>query len=177
MLEIIAIVAIVVAVAIAAVLVFAATKPDTFGIQRTATIKAPPEKIFPLINDLRAQSAWSPFEKDPGMKRTHSGAPTGNGAVYEWDGNRQVGRGRIEIIDSKPPSTITLKLDMFTPFEAHNTVQFTLAPNGSGTDVTWAMRGRQPYIAKVFSTVVNCDRMVGGQFEEGLGKLKALAER
>jgi uncharacterized protein YndB with AHSA1/START domain len=176
MLDIIAIVAVVIGIAVAAVLVIAATKPDTFSVRRSATIRAPAEKIFPLIDDLRAQSAWSPFEKDPAMKRTHSGAPAGMGAVYEWDGNRQVGRGRIEIIESKPPSSIRLKLDMFTPFEAHNTVQFTLAHNGSGTDVTWAMQGRQPYMAKVFSTFVNCDRMVGGQFEEGLAKLKALAE-
>jgi uncharacterized protein YndB with AHSA1/START domain len=177
MLEIVAIVAAVVGIAVAAVLLIAATKPDTFSIRRTATIKAPAEKIFPLIDNLRAQSAWSPFEKDPAMKRTHSGAPTGKGAVYEWDGNRQVGRGRIEIVESKPASSILLKLDMFTPFEAHNMVEFTLTPNGSGTAVTWAMQGRQPYMAKVFSTIVNCDRMVGGQFEEGLAKLKALAER
>jgi uncharacterized protein YndB with AHSA1/START domain len=177
MLEIVAIVAAVVGIAVAAVLLIAATKPDTFSIRRTATIKAPAEKIFPLIDNLRAQSAWSPFEKDPAMKRTHSGAPAGKGAVYEWDGNRQVGRGRIEIVESKPASSILLKLDMFTPFEAHNMVEFTLTPNGSGTAVTWAMQGRQPYMAKVFSTIVNCDRMVGGQFEEGLAKLKALAER
>jgi uncharacterized protein YndB with AHSA1/START domain len=177
MLEIVAIVAAVVGIAVAAVLLIAATKPDTFSIRRTATIKAPAEKIFPLIDNLRAQSAWSPFEKDPAMKRTHSGAPAGKGAVYEWDGNRQVGRGRIEIVESKPASSILLKLDMFTPFEAHNMVEFTLTPNGSGTAVTWAMQGRQPYMAKVFSTIVNCDRMVGGQFEEGLAKLKALSER
>lgn len=177
MLEVIAIVAVVIGIAVAAVLVIAATKPDTFSVRRTATIRASAEKIFPLIDDLRAQSAWSPFEKDPAMKRTHSGTPAGKGAVYEWDGNRQVGRGRIEIIESKPPSSITLKLDMFTPFEAHNMVQFTLAPHGSGTDVTWAMEGRQPYMAKLFSTFVNCDRMVGGQFEEGLAKLKTLVER
>jgi uncharacterized protein YndB with AHSA1/START domain len=181
MLEVIAIIAAVVGIAVAAILLIAATKPDTFAIQRTATIRAPAETIFPLIDDLRAQSAWSPFEKDPAMKRTHSGAAAGKGAVYEWDGNRQVGRGRIEIVESKPSSSILLKLDMFTPFEAHNMVEFTLTPNGSGTDVatdvTWAMQGRQPYMAKVFSTIVNCDRMVGGQFEEGLAKLKALVER
>jgi uncharacterized protein YndB with AHSA1/START domain len=181
MLEIVAIVAAVVGITVAAVLVIAATKPDTFSIRRTATIKAPAEKIFPLIDDLRAQSAWSPFEKDSAMKKTHSGAPTGKGAVYEWDGNRQVGRGRIEIIDSKPPSRVVLKLHMFTPFETHNVVQFSLAPNGSATEVstnvTWAMEGPQPYMAKVFGTIVNCDRMVGGQFEEGLAKLKALVER
>jgi uncharacterized protein YndB with AHSA1/START domain len=181
MLQIIGIIALVIAVILIAVLVYAATKPDGFRIQRTKAINAPPEKIFPLIDDLRAHTAWSPFEKDPAMKRTHSGAPRGKGSVYEWDGNRQVGRGRIAITDSMPPSKVTMALDMFTPFEAHNTVEFSVEPaSGSAaatTNVTWVMHGRQPYMAKLFSTFVNCDKMVGSQFEEGLAKLKALAEK
>src|ERR1700749_2081529 len=140
-----AIIAIVIAAALAALLIYAATKPGTFTISRSTLIDAPPERIFPLIDDLHAQSAWSPFEKDPAMKRTHSGAPRGKGAVYEWDGNRQVGAGRIAITDSTAPSRVTLLLDMLRPFKAHNTVEFTLAPNGTGTNVTWAMQGRQPY--------------------------------
>jgi uncharacterized protein YndB with AHSA1/START domain len=167
---------IVAAVAVAAVLAYAASKPDTFMVRRSASIAAPPEKIFPMIDDLRAQSAWSPFEKDPNMKRTHSGAPRGKGAVYEWDGNRQVGAGRIAITDSVPPSKVVLALDMSRPFAAHNTVEFTLDRNGSGTNVTWAMQGRQPYMAKVMGLFVDCDKMCGGLFEEGLAKLKALAE-
>lgn len=185
MLETIAIIAIVISVLVGAVLAYAATKPDTFRIERTRTINAPPDKIFPLIDDLHAQVQWSPFEKDPAMKRTHSGAPRGKGAVYEWDGNRQVGKGRIAITESIPPSKVTMALDMFTPFEAHNTVEFTIVPaagSGAGigtamSNVTWAMHGSQPYIAKLFSTFVNCDKMVGSQFEEGLTKLKILAER
>jgi uncharacterized protein YndB with AHSA1/START domain len=182
MLSILAIVAAIAIVLIAAVLIMATTKPDTFRVQRTTSIKAPPEKIFPLINDLHSHSSWSPFEKDPAMKKTHSGAPQGKGAVYEWEGNRQVGKGRIEIADTTPPTKLTMKLDMFTPFEAHNIVEFTLVPksdstNVSSTNVTWAMQGRQPYMAKVMSTVINCDKMVGSQFEEGLAKLKALAEK
>ena len=173
----VAIIAIVIAVAIIAILLYAATKPDSFRVARTIGIKAPPERIFPLIDDLRAHSSWSPFEKDPNMKRTHSGAAKGTGAVYEWEGNRQVGKGRIAIVDTVPPSKVTMKLDMFTPFEAHNTVQFALVPNGSDTNVSWAMEGRQPYMAKLMSTFINCEKMVGGQFEEGLAKLKALAER
>ena len=115
------------------------------------------------------------------MKRTHSGAARGKGAVYEWEGNRQVGAGRIAIIDSTP-SKVTMALDMLKPFEAHNVVEFTLEPKGGSTNVTstkvtWAMRGRQPYMAKLMSTFINCDKMVGSQFEEGLGKLKALAEK
>ena len=170
------IVAIAVVVVVAAILIYAATKPDTFMVRRSTLIAAPPEKIFPMIDDLHAQSAWSPFEKDPDMKRTHSGAPRGKGAVYEWDGNRQVGAGRIAITDSVPSSKVTLALDMFRPFKAHNTVEFTLDPKGSSTNVTWAMQGRQPYMAKLVSTFMDCDKMVGSQFEEGLAKLKVLAE-
>jgi uncharacterized protein YndB with AHSA1/START domain len=172
---------IVIAVAFAAVLAYAASKPDTFMVRRSASIAAPPEKIFPMIDDLRAQSAWSPFEKDPNMKRTHSGAPRGKGAVYAWDGNRQVGAGRIAITESVPSSKVVLLLEMSRPFKAHNTVEFTLdrigaGTNVTGTKVTWAMQGRQPYMAKVMGLFVDCDKMCGGLFEEGLAKLKALAE-
>ena len=167
---------IVIAVAFAAVLAYAASKPDTFLVRRSASIAAPPEKIFPMIDDLRAQSTWSPFEKDPNMKRTHSGASRGKGAVYAWDGNRQVGAGRIAITDSVPPTKVVLLLDMSRPFKAHNTVEFTLDRTGAGTTVTWAMQGRQPYMAKVMGLFVDCDKMCGGMFEEGLAKLKALAE-
>ncbi len=167
--------------AIAAVLVYAAIKPDTFLVRRSALIHAAPEDIFPLIDDLQAQSAWSPFEKDPNMTRTHSAAPRGKGAIYEWDGNSQVGAGRIAITESVPPSKVELLLDMYRPFKAQNVVEFTLERASSNatsvsTEVTWAMRGRQPYMAKLFSLVMNCDKMVGSQFEEGLGKLKALVE-
>ena len=175
--SIIAIVAIIVAVAIIAVLAYAASRPDTFRVQRTASIKAAPERIFPLIDDLHAHTTWSPFEKDPAMKRTHSGAPRGKGAVYEWDGNNQVGSGRLAITDSTP-SKIIMALDMFRPFKASNTVEFSLQPNaGASTTVTWAMHGRQPFMAKLMSTFIDCDKMVGKQFEEGLGKMKALAEK
>jgi uncharacterized protein YndB with AHSA1/START domain len=172
---------IVIAVAFAAVLAYAASKPDTFTVRRSASIAAPPEKIFPMIDDLRAQSAWSPFEKDPNMKRNHSGASRGKGAVYAWDGNRQVGAGRIAITDSVPPTKVVLLLEMSRPFKAHNTVEFTLdrigaGTNVTGTKVTWAMQGRQPYMAKVMGLFVDCDKMCGGLFEEGLAKLKALAE-
>jgi uncharacterized protein YndB with AHSA1/START domain len=177
----IATILIVIAVAFAAVLAYAASKPDTFTVRRSASIAAPPEKIFPMIDDLRAQSAWSPFEKDPNMKRNHSGASRGKGAVYAWDGNRQVGAGRIAITDSVPPTKVVLLLEMSRPFKAHNTVEFTLdrigaGTNVTGTEVTWAMQGRQPYMAKVMGLFVDCDKMCGGLFEEGLAKLKALAE-
>ena len=174
--SIIAIVAIIIAIAIVAVLAYAAMQPDAFQVQRTASIKAPPERIFPLIDDLHAHTTWSPFEKDPNMKRTHTGAPRGKGAIYDWEGNSQVGSGRIAITDSTP-SKVTMALDMFRPFKAHNIVEFTLQPKEGWTNVTWAMHGRQPYMAKLVSTFINCDKMVGKQFEEGLGKMKALAEK
>jgi hypothetical protein len=162
---------------IAIILIIAAFGPDDFRVQRSIEIHAAPGTIFPLINNLRENSRWSPFEKDPNMKKVHSGAPQGVGAAFDWDGNRQVGRGRIAITESVPTSKVAMQLDMFTPFEAHNTVHFTLHPaEGNRTTVTWAMFGRQPYMAKVMSTIVNCDKMVGKQFEEGLGKLKAIAE-
>ncbi len=177
---ILVIIAIALAVAIAATLIYAGTAPDTFTIQRSALIAAPPEAIFPLISDLRALSSWSPFEKDPNMQRRHGGALSGKGAVYEWDGNRKVGAGRIAIIDSVPPKRVSLALDMTRPFEAHNRVDFVLEPRSSGTGaatrVTWAMQGAQPLMAKLMSLFINCDKMVGSQFEQGLAKLKALVE-
>jgi uncharacterized protein YndB with AHSA1/START domain len=170
-------IAIAVVVVLAALLAFAATKPDAFRVQRATRIKAPPERIFALINDLHSQVSWSPFEKDPNMKRVFNGAANGKGAVYEWEGNRKVGAGRIEIADATPASKVTMKLDMLKPFKAHNIVEFTLESGDESTNVTWAMHGRQPYMAKVMSIFLNCDKMVGGQFEEGLANLKTLAEK
>jgi carbon monoxide dehydrogenase subunit G len=179
MLKTIAVIAVVLpVVGIAAVLAYAATKPDTFRVQRAASIKAPPEKIFPLINDLRSFARWSPYEtKDPEMKRTYSGSASGKGAMYEWDGNRNVGKGRIEIADTSRPSKITLKLEMIKPFEAHNNVEFTLEPQGDSTNVTWAMNGQVPYLAKVVHVFFNMDSMVGNDFETGLANLKTLTEK
>jgi uncharacterized protein YndB with AHSA1/START domain len=163
-------------VALAAALAYAASKPDTFTVQRSVLIDAPPEQIFPLMDDLRAQSAWSPFEKDPNMKRTHSGPARGPGAVYAWDGDRRVGAGQIAITSSTPPTKVVLALQMVRPFKADNSVEFTLDRSGIGTRVTWAMRGRQPFMAKLMGLVMNCDKMVGTQFEEGLANLKTLVE-
>lgn len=168
---------IVVVVMIATLLAYAATKPGTFHVQRAMNMKAPPEKVFPLINDLHSHGSWSPWEKmDAAMKKTLSGAPNGKGAVYEWQGNSQVGAGRIEITDSVPSTKVTMKLDMFTPFEAHNVVEFTLDTAYDSTEVTWAMHGPQPYMMKVLSVFMDCDKMVGKNFETGLANMKALVE-
>jgi len=164
-----------VAAVIAAILLFAAMKPDRFEYRRSTSINRSTDKIYPLINDLRAQAQWSPFEKDPNMKRVHSGPAQGKGAVYEWDGNREVGAGRIAITDSTP-SKVTLDLEMLRPFAARNVVEFTLEPRGQGTLVTWAMRGTQPFMVKLMSTFINCEKMICSQFDQGLAKLKTLAE-
>jgi uncharacterized protein YndB with AHSA1/START domain len=178
MLKTIVIVLVLLVVAVAAVLAYAATKPATFRVQRTASIKAPPEKIFALINDMRGWGAWSPYEKkDPAMKRAYHGQESGKGAVYEWDGDKNVGKGRMEITDVSTPSKIVIKLDFFRPFEAHNTASFTMEPKGEATDVTWAMDGPNLFVGKVMSIFIDMDKMIGKDFEEGLSNLKRLAER
>lgn len=172
------IIAIVVVVLVGALLAFAATQPDTFRVQRAANVKAPPEKIFPLINDLHSWGAWSPWEKlDPAMKRTHSGAASGKGAVYEWEGNGEVGAGRMEIVEASPPSAVKIRLDFLKPFEAHNFAEFTLEPKGDATNVTWAMYGPNTYVSKLMSVFFSMDSMVGKSFESGLANLKAATEK
>ena len=171
-------IAIVAVVLVAGLLAFAATKPDTFRVQRAATIKAPPEKIFPFISDLRSWGAWSPWEKlDPAMQRTHSGAPSGKGAVYEWAGNGEVGAGRMEIVEAAPPSAVKIKLDFLKPFEAHNFAEFTLERQGDATNVIWAMYGPNTFVSKLMSVFVSMDGMVGKSFEAGLANLKAAVEK
>jgi hypothetical protein len=171
-------IAIIVVVAVVAVLVLAATKPDTFRVQRSARIDAPPERIFPLINDFHRWTAWSPYEhKDPGMTRTYSGPDSGLGSVYAWAGNSSVGSGRMEIVESSLPSRIAIKLDFLKPFEGHNVATFTMERAGDATTVTWSMDGPSPFLGKVMHVFVNMDRMVGTDFEAGLANLRAAAER
>jgi uncharacterized protein YndB with AHSA1/START domain len=178
MFETIAIIAIVLAVAIAIVLILAAMKPDTFSIRRGATINAPPEKIFSLINDFHQWGSWSPWEtKDPAMKRSFSGSAAGKGAVYAWDGNKNVGSGRMEILDASSPSKIVIKLDFFTPFEGHNTAEFTMLPQGDATSVDWVMHGPARFISKLMQVFMSFDKMVGKDFEAGLANLKKLTEK
>lgn len=167
-----------VVVLLAGLLIFAATKPDIFRVQRSASIKAPPEKIFPYINDFERWSAWSPYEKkDPAMKRTRSGPASGKGAVYAWEGNSEVGSGRMEITETSSPSRVALKLDFTRPMEAHNVVEFTLEGKDGMTNVTWAMQGPVPYLAKIVHVFFNMDSMVGKDFEAGLTNLKSIAEK
>jgi uncharacterized protein YndB with AHSA1/START domain len=178
MLKIIGIVAVILVVAVVVVLALAAMKPDTFTVKRSASIKAPPEKIFPLINDYKNWTQWSPWEnRDPNLKRTYSGAPSGEGAIYAWEGNKNVGSGRMEIVDTAPPNKVIIKLDFISPFEAHNVAEFTLAPQGDATNVTWEMRGPTPFIGKIMHVFMNMDKMIGTDFETGLASMKAVGEK
>lgn len=177
MLTAVTIIAVILAIAIAAVLTRAATKPGDFRIARSATIDAPAERIFPLINDLQSFKLWSPFEKDPAMRRDISTPSSGKGATYAWNGDRNVGSGHMRITDSRAPSQVKIDLEMLTPFAASNKVVFDLAPRGGGsTELTWAMEGYSPFMMRVMGVFFSTDKMVGGEFEKGLANLKRMTE-
>ena len=172
------IIAVALSFVIAALLIFAATRPDTFRVERSTSIKAPPEKVFALINDFHNWKQWSPWENiDPNLKRTYSGAARGKGTAYAWEGNSKVGTGSMEILDTTPPAKIVIKLDFMKPFEAHNTAEYTLEAKGDTTNVTWAMYGPSPYLTKVIGVFMSMDKMVGKDFETGLANMKAAAEK
>ncbi len=178
MLEVIVVIAVVLAIVIAIVLILAATKPDSFSVERAIDIGAPADRVFPLINDFHQWVSWSPWEnKDPALKRSYEGPASGKGAVYGWEGNKNVGSGRMEILESQAPSKILIKLDFLKPFEAHNTAEFTMLPQGAGTRLVWVMRGPAPFISKLMQVFMNFDRMIGQDFETGLANLKKLAEQ
>ncbi len=171
-------IAIIIAILIAGILIYAATRPDTFRIERSTSIKAPPEKIFPLIDGFHQWEAWSPWEKiDPKIKRSYSGADRGKGSVYAWQGNKDIGQGRMEIIEATPSSNVVIKIDFLQPFEAHNMIEFTLERQGEAVKVTQAMYGPSPFVSRLMGLFCSMDRMVGKKFEEGLASLKAIAEK
>jgi len=162
---------------VAAILLFAATRPADFRIERSARIAAPPEELFAMISNLRRWRDWSPWENiDPDMQRAYSGAPLGKGAVYAWEGNGDVGSGRMEIVEVDPARRVKIQLDFIAPMEAHNTAEFALQPEGDTTNVTWAMYGRNNLVGKLFGLFMDMDAMVGDAFETGLANLKKLAE-
>ena len=170
-------IALILIVVIVGVLLFAATRSDTFRVERSMTIDAAPEKIFPLVNDFRAWRQWSPWENiDPNLKRNYSGAESGVGAAYAWEGNNQIGSGRMEILKSTPSSQIIIQLDFIKPFAARNTAEFNFQQKGSATEVVWTMDGSNSYMHKVMGLFFNMDKMVGSSFETGLMDLKAIAE-
>jgi uncharacterized protein YndB with AHSA1/START domain len=167
----------VIALAIAALLIYAATQPDTFSIQRSASIAAPPERLFALISDVKAFNTWNPFaSKDPAIQLGYEGAASGVGAAYTWQSN-EVGAGRMEIIEAVAPSRLAMRLAFTKPFATTNRVEFTLQPQGTQTQVTWAMTGPMPYLSKLICTFVSMEGMVGPDFEAGLANLKAAAEK
>lgn len=166
------------AAALLGLLGYASLQPDTFMVERAVHIQAPPDRIYAYLADFRQWSAWSPWEKlDPAMKRSFSGAASGQGAVYAWEGNQDVGSGRMEIRSARPVSSVDLQLDFLTPFEAHNTATFTLVPQSGATAVTWTLQGPMPLRSKVIGVFVSMDQMVGKDFETGLANLKAAAEK
>ncbi len=156
----------------------ASRRPDVFRIERSAVIRAPASQLHALVDDFRRWVDWSPWEgRDPALQRQYDGAPRGVGARYAWQGNRQVGSGAMAIVASEPGRRIALQLDFLTPFEAHNTAEFTFEPVDGGTRVVWSMQGPAPFISKLMGTVFNMDRMVGRDFERGLRQLGELAMR
>ena len=166
-----------VAVIVVVFLVVAMMQPDEFRVTRSTTIAAPAPNVFALVNELHNWEKWNPWQKiDPAMKVTFSGPPAGVGAGYGWVGNKDVGEGRLGIIESRPSDLVRLKLDFLKPFAATNTAEFTFKPEGTGTTVTWSMSGNKNFISKVMGLVMNMDTMIGGQFEKGLADMKATAE-
>jgi uncharacterized protein YndB with AHSA1/START domain len=172
------IILLIVAAAVAALLAYAAFKPDSFRLERSTTIAAPPEKVFALINDLRRFNEWNPFAKlDPQNAITYDPLTAGVGGAYNWQGEKS-GAGRMQITESVPAQRVTATLDFTKPFEAHNTVDFTVQAQGEkGSSVSWAMHGPMPYLNRLMTTFFDMDKTVGKDFEAGLANLKALAEK
>jgi uncharacterized protein YndB with AHSA1/START domain len=165
-------------IVVAAILFYASTKPDSFRVERSTIINAPPEKVFSIINDFHAWEAWSPWEKlDPNVKRSYGGPTSGVGSKYAWEGNKQLGSGEMELMESVPYSHIGINIHFIKPFDARNKVDFDLVAQGSGTKVTHAMHGPNPFTSKLMSLVFNMEKMVGPKFEEGLASIKAIAEK
>ena len=168
---------VVISVLILLLLAWAAIQPSTYSVQRSIAIKAPPEKIIPLISDFHQWALWSPWEGlDPAMKRTFSGAPKDLGAVYAWEGNKNVGAGRMEVV-SLTPAKVGIKLDFFVPVKSTSDTAFVLEPQGDTTTVRWTMSGETDFMAKMMNVFISMDSMIGPAFESGLTKMKAAAEK
>ena len=167
----------VIALLIVCMAVFVATRPATFQVERSITMAAPAGVVFAEINDFHQWSAWSPWEQlDPGMKRTFEGSDAGVGATYSWTGNDKVGEGRMRITESHPNESVGIQLDFIKPFASTNQFTFTLSPDGSSTRVTWHMLGNNNFMSKAMSVMASMDKMIGPDFERGLGQLKRVSE-
>ena len=164
-------------VLIAAAVAFVASRPATFHLERSTTIAAAPEAVFPHVNDFHRWGAWSPWEKlDPNMVRTFGGPESGNGSTYHWTGNKAVGEGNMTITESTPHQAVGIKLEFIKPYAATSTARFALTPAAGGTQVTWSMDGENNFVSKAMCIFVSMDKMVGGDFERGLAALKTVSE-
>jgi hypothetical protein len=177
MLETILNVVISLAVGVALFIALVAMQPTEYRVARSETINAPAIDVFPHVNDLRKMNAWSPWlDEDPQVKQTYDGPEQGTGAVYTWNGNNRVGEGRMTIVDSNPNDSIRIKLDFLRPFKSSSDVEFTFKPQGDQTIVTWAMNGRKVFMTKFFGLIMSMDKMIGGNFEKGLARMKKIVE-
>ena len=166
-----------IAVIFVVLVVVIVTRPADFSLSRSTTMSAPPQAVFPQVNDLHNWEAWSPWAKiDPAMKMTFAGPAAGTGAIYTWVGNSKVGEGRMTIVESRPSELVRIKLEFMKPFAATNASEFTFQPQGSQTTVTWSMTGKRNFMTKAMSLVMSMEKMVGGQFETGLQRMKAVVE-
>jgi len=170
-------IAIAIVVLIAGVLLYASTRPDNYHVERSVLIKAAPDKIFAYINDFHRWDEWTPYNKDPAMKKTYSGSASGKGARYAWEGNRDVGQGEITLADSTLPSKLVFDLHMMKPFEGRNVASFSLAAAGDATRVTWSLDDKHNLFLKTLTLFMNMDSMIGKDFEVGLARLKTAAEK
>ena len=171
-----------IAVLIGGFLVIVAMQPADFRIERSATMRAPAQAPYAQVNDFHHWGAWSPWEKiDPALKRQYEGPRAGTGAVYAWQGNKDVGEGRMTITESKPGELVRIRLEFFKPFAATNTAEFSFKPSAEGaneaTAVTWTMTGQNNFMSKAICLFVDMDKMVGGMFEQGLTQMKTVVER
>jgi uncharacterized protein YndB with AHSA1/START domain len=162
---------------VAIILIAASFQSDEMNVARSTTIAAPPEAVFKVVNDFRQWDSWSPWTKmDPNMKKSVEGPPEGAGAKYHWSGNSEVGEGTTTLLESKPSEKVAMRIDMVRPMAGSCDAQFTFVPEGTGTKVTWAMQSKKPFIGKVFGMFVDCEKMCGDQFNEGLANLKKVVE-
>jgi uncharacterized protein YndB with AHSA1/START domain len=160
-----------------AFLVVVAIQPSTFRVSRSTDIAAPPEIVFAEVNDLHRWEAWSPWAKiDPASRTTYAGAESGEGAIMSWAGSDKVGEGRMTIVESQPGRLIRLRLDFIKPFQATNMAEFRFEPAADGTSVTWSISGERNFVFKAMGLLINCNKMMGDQFDKGLVQLKAVAE-
>lgn len=167
-----------IALIIAAFCVVAATRPADFKISRSAVLPAPPATVFAQVNDLQRWNDWSPWAKlDPNVKNTFEGPQAGVGATLSWAGNSEVGEGKMTITESAPSERVVMALEFYKPMPGKSTTEFTFKPEGNGTAMTWTMSGKNNFVGKCVGLVMDCDKMVGGQFEKGLENLRAVVAK